>query len=119
MNKTKRSFWLVCTVFFLGLLVTAESLAVERILRRNEAIAEEKAYQEYRNTGCKNGRPDPLIQGEIKGAPVPDEYIPFVNYSDSWNEARNFWRRQAPRGHGYYVRYGFKEERGNTCAQYV
>ena len=90
MNKAKRSFWLVCTLFFLGLLVTAESLAVERILRRNEAIAEEKAYQEYRNTGCKNGRPDPLIQGEIKGAPVPDEYIPFVNYSDSWNEARNF-----------------------------
>ena len=68
MNKAKRSFWLVCTLFFLGLLVTAESLAVERILRRNEAIAEEKAYQEYRNTGCKNGRPDPLIQGEIKGA---------------------------------------------------
>ena len=21
---------------------------------------------------------------------MPDEYIPFVNYSDSWNEARNF-----------------------------
>ena len=52
-------------------------------LRRNEAIAEEKAYQEYRNTGCKNGRPDPLIQGEIKGVPVPDEIVPFVNYSDS------------------------------------
>ena len=42
MNKAKRSFWLVCTLFFLGLLVTAESLAVERILRRNEAIAEER-----------------------------------------------------------------------------
>lgn len=90
MKNNKKGFWLLLSVFFLGLLVAAESLAVERILQRNEAIAREKMFQEYRNTGCKDGKLDPLILNEIKGTPVPKDYVSFVNYSDSWNEARNF-----------------------------
>lgn len=90
MGNKKRGILLLFAVFILGLLIAAESLAVERILQRNEAIAREKRFQEYRNTGCKEGKPDPFILKEIKKSPVQEDYIPFVNYSDSWNEARNF-----------------------------
>lgn len=90
MGNKKRGILLLFAVFFLGLLIAAESSAVERILQRNEAIAREKRFQEYRNTGCKDGKPDPLILKEMKKSPVPEDYIPFVNYSDSWNETRNF-----------------------------
>lgn len=90
MGNKKRGILLLFAVFILGLLIAAESLAVERILQRNEAIAREKRFQEYRNTGCKEGKPDRFILKEIKKSPVQEDYIPFVNYSDSWNEARNF-----------------------------
>ncbi|MBS7009757.1 M23 family metallopeptidase [Anaerostipes sp.] len=90
MENKKRGFLLLLTVLFLGVLITAESLAVEKILKRNEAIAQEKAFQEYRNTGQIDGSLDPLILNEIKGSPVPKDYVSFVNYSDSWNEARSF-----------------------------
>lgn len=90
MGNKKRGILLLFAVFFLGLLIAAESSAVERILQRNEAIAREKRFQEYRNTGCKDGKPDPHILKEIKNSPVQEDYIPFVNYSDSWNEARSF-----------------------------
>lgn len=90
MKYKKNGFLLLCMVFFLGLLVTAESSAVEKILHRNEEAAREKTFQAYRNTGMRNGRLDPLIQKEIKKPPIPEDYIPFVCYSDSWNEARSF-----------------------------
>lgn len=90
MGYKKRGILLLFAVFILGLLIAAESSAVEKILLRNEAIAREKRFQEYRNTGCKDGKPDRFILKEIKKSPVQEDYIPFVNYSDSWNEARNF-----------------------------
>lgn len=90
MSHKRRGILLLFAVFFLGLLITAESLAVEKILQRNKAIERERNFQEYRNTGRRKGKLDPSVLKEIKASPVPEDYIPFVSYSDSWNEARNF-----------------------------
>lgn len=90
MRNKKRGYLLVLTVFFLGMLISAESSVIQKILKHNEAVTRERNFQEYRNTGRKDGKLDPHILKEIKGPPVPEDYVSFISYSDSWNESRNF-----------------------------
>lgn len=90
MRNKKRGYLLVLTVFFLGMLISAESSVIQKILKHNEVVKRERNFQEYRNTGRKGGKLDPLILNEIKGPPVPEDYVSYVAYSDSWNEPRSF-----------------------------